>query len=200
LPVTPRVADPDVVFTIQPAPGGLSKEWLVMRNIHSGRVSSTSALGHRRADRWTYAQWSPQPDPFAVNPIRRSAILVVTSALVFFGPLLFGGPNGAMAIIAGGWLGLVGLAIGIPVLLLSLGEAGYQRLIETIRPSVYRLNLSPRLQNILVRHGYSAIDAIEATPDPVLLLLSNMEVRDVREVRRAISLWRYQEWQAKGFP
>lgn len=171
-----------------------------MRNTRHGAVSSAAAFGRRRTDRWDYSNWSQQPDPFAVNPIRRSSLLVVTSAIVFVGPLLFGGPHGALAVIAGGWLGLVGLAIGIPVLLLSLGEAGYQRLIEQLRPSVYRLDLSPRLQNILVRHGYSAIDAIEATPDPVLLLLSNMEARDVREVRRAISLWRYQEWQAKGFP
>lgn len=171
-----------------------------MRNTPRGSVSSVSALGRRRAERWETTNWSQQPDPFAVNPIRRSAILVVASAIVFFGPLMFGGPNGALAVIAGGWLGLVGLAIGIPVLLLSLGEAGYQLLIEEMRPSVHRLDLSPRLQNILVRHGYSAISTIEATPDPVLLLLSNMEVRDVRTVRRAISLWRYQEWQAKGFP
>jgi hypothetical protein len=171
-----------------------------MRNTRHRTVSSAHALGRRRTERWDQMNWSQQPDPFAVNPIRRSFVLVVTSAIVFFGPLLFGGPNGAMAVIAGGWLGLVGLAIGIPVLLLSLGEAGYQRLMEHLRPSVYRLDLSPRLQNILVRHGYSAIDAIEATPDPVLLLLSNMEARDVRQVRRAISLWRYQEWQARGFP
>lgn len=171
-----------------------------MRNTRHGRVSSAAAVGRRRADRWDQMSWSQQPDPFAVNPIRRSLVLVVTSAVVFFGPLLFGGDNGAMAVIAGGWLGLVGLAIGIPVLLLSLGEAAYQRLIEHLRPSVDRLDLCPRLQNILVRHGYSAIAAIEATPDPVLLLLSNMEARDVREIRRAISLWRYREWQARGFP
>jgi hypothetical protein len=105
-----------------------------------------------------------------------------------------------MTIIAGGWLGLIGLALGIPVLILSVAEELYRRLIERLRPSVHRLDLSPRIRHILTRHGYDAIAAVEQTPDAVLLLLSNMEQRDVRELRRAISLWRYREWQERGFP
>ena len=169
-----------------------------MRSIRYG-VSPTP-YGRARGDRWDQTSWSHQPDPFAVNPIRRSAVLVVASALVFFVPLQIGGPNGAMTIIAGGWLGLIGLALGIPVLLLSLGEELYRRLIEALRPSVSRLDLSPRIRHILNRHGYDAIVVIEETPDAALLLLSNMEARDVRELRRAISLWRYREWQERGFP
>lgn len=171
-----------------------------MRGPRHSSLARSSTVGRYRPDRWTYSSWSHQPDPFAVNPIRRSTLLVAASALAFFGPLLLGGPNGAMTIIAGGWLGLVGLALGIPVLLLSLGEELYGRLIEQLRPSVERLAVSPRVRHILARHGYQAIATVEQTPDAVLLLLSNMEQRDVRELRRAISLWRYREWQERGFP
>ena len=171
-----------------------------MRGHRHGSLTRSSALGRGRPDRWSYSSWSRQPDPFAVNPIRRSALLVVASALAFFGPLLIGGPNGAMTIIAGGWLGLVGMALGIPVLLLSLGEELYGRLIERLHPSVERLAVSPRIRHILARHGYQAIATVEQTPDAVLLLLSNMDQRDIRELRRAISLWRYREWQERGFP
>ena len=168
-----------------------------MRHLRHGS-RSPSFSGYR--SRWEYQSWSQQPDPFAVNPIRRSALLIVASGLVFFGPLLIGGPDGAMTIIAGGWLGLVGLALGIPVFLLSVGEELYGRLIERLRPSVDRLDLSPRIRHILTRHGYEAITLIEQTPDSTLLLLSNMEQRDVRELRRSISLWRYRQWQEQGFP
>ncbi len=169
----------------------------VPRQITSSRSSTTTRY---RPDRWDYSGWSHQPDPFAVNPIRRSAILVVASALAFFGPLMLSGPDGAMTIIAGAWLGLIGLAFGIPVLVLSLGEELYRRLMADFRPAVDRLDLSPRIQHILVRHGYESIAAVEQAPDAVLLLLSNMEQRDIRAVRRAISLWRYRAWQAQGFP
>lgn len=171
-----------------------------MRRQHHASVHRASFAVRSRGDRWESVSWSHQPDPFAVNPIRRSAILVVASALAFFVPLMVGGPNGALTIIAGGWLGLIGLALGIPVLILSVGEEIYRRIIEAVRPSVEQLDLSPRVRHILRRHGYDAITEIDATSDAGLLLLSNMEVRDLREIRRAISLWRYREWQARGFP
>src|SRR5688500_14138951 len=68
------------------------------------------------------------PDPFAVNPIRRSTALVVVSGALFFGPLLVGGPEATAAMLAGGWVGMMGLALGVPVLALSLIEAGWDRL------------------------------------------------------------------------
>lgn len=169
-----------------------------MRSLRHGM--GTAAHPRSRPNRWEHVSWSQQPDPFAENPIRRSTVLVVASGAVFFGPLVVGGPGGALTIIAGGWIGLIGLALGIPVLLLSLGEELYRRVVERVRPSVDQLDLSPRVRHILTRHGYEAIAAVEQTPDGVLLLLSNMEARDVRELRRAISLWRYREWQERGFP
>ncbi len=139
-------------------------------------------------------------DPFAINPIRRSAGLVAASAAAFFGPLLVGGPAAATAMLAGGWLGLIGLAIGLPVLGLSLAEAGWGRLSRRLRPPIEALDLPPRLIHLLRRHGYDSIDLVERTPDAALLLLSNMDPRGVREVRRAVALWRYRRWQEQGFP
>jgi len=31
------------------------------------------------------------------------------------------------------------------------------------------------------------------------MLFSNMDARDVQQVRRAIWLWKYARWQAQGF-
>ena len=139
-------------------------------------------------------------DPFAVNPIRRSAGLVAGSAAALFGPLLVGGPEGATAMVAGGWLGLIGLAIGIPILAMSLIEAGWDRLRRRLHPSVDQLDVAPRLIHPLRRHGYESIALVERTPDPALLLLSNMDPRGLQEIRRAIALWRYRCWQERGFP
>jgi hypothetical protein len=32
------------------------------------------------------------------------------------------------------------------------------------------------------------------------MLLSNMDHRGLREIRRAITLWKYRRWQEQGFP
>jgi hypothetical protein len=140
------------------------------------------------------------PDPFAVNPIRRSAGLVAVSAAAFFGPLMMGGAAAETALLAGGWLGMMGIAFGVPVLMLSLIEEGWRQLRFRLDPSVDRLDLSPRLVHVLRRHGYESISQVERAPDGVLLLLSNMDRRGLREVRRAISLYRYRRWQEQGFP
>ena len=36
--------------------------------------------------------------------------------------------------------------------------------------------------------------------DEALMMLSNMDARTVREIRRAINLWQYRRWQEAGFP
>lgn len=149
---------------------------------------------------WAASIRNDQPDPFAVNPVRRSAGLVLASAVAFFGPLLVGGPRGTTAMLAGGWLGLIGLAIGIPILVLSLIEAAWERLRCRLDPPIERLDLSPRLTHLLRRHGYDSIALVERTPDPALLLLSNMDARGLRDVRRAVAFWRYRRWQEAGFP
>lgn len=149
---------------------------------------------------WGGAARTAHPDPFAINPIRRSLTLVVVSGAAFFGPLAAGGEVGATALLVGGWLGLLGLAIGLPVLGLSLIEWGWEALDRSLRPRVDVLPISDRLVHVLRRHGYHSIVAVERVPDAALLLLSNMTVRDVREIRRAVSLWHYRRWQEQGFP
>ncbi len=139
-------------------------------------------------------------DPFAINPIRRSAILVVACAAIVFIPWFFGDELATTVMLSIGWLAMTGLVIGLPVLLLSLGEETVRTVRRRLRPTVDHLEISPRVAHILLRHGYEAIDEVDRAPDAALLLLSNMDARGLREVRRAVSLWKYRRWQERGFP
>jgi len=98
-----------------------------------------------------------------------------------------------------GWLAITGIVMGLPVLALSLLDEGWGRLQRRLHPSVDQLDLSPRLSHVLRRHGYHAIAAVEHAPDDALLVLSNMDARGLRDVRRAVSLWHYRRWQEGGF-
>jgi hypothetical protein len=139
-------------------------------------------------------------DPFAVNPIRRSSTLVVGCAAVVFVPWLFGEELATTVMLSVGWLAMTGLVIGLPVLLLSLGEAAARAIRRRLRPMVDQLEITPRVAHILIRHGYESIDEVDHSPDAALLLLSNMDNRGIREIRRAIALWKYRRWQEQGFP
>jgi len=139
-------------------------------------------------------------DPFAVNPIRRSAALVVGCAAVVFVPWLFGEELATTVMLSVGWLAMTGLVIGLPVLLLSLGEEAARAIRRRLRPTVDQLEITPRVAHILIRHGYESIDEVDRSPDAALLLLSNMDNRGIREIRRAIALWKYRRWQEQGFP
>ncbi len=139
-------------------------------------------------------------DPFAEDPVRRSAALVAFSALVVFGPVLIGGPVATTVMLSVGWLGLTGLVMGLPILVWSLAEEGWDIAQRRLHPPIEVLTISPRVAHILLRHGYRAIRDVEIVPDDELLGLSNMDTRGLREVRRAISLWKYQRWQERGFP
>ncbi len=139
-------------------------------------------------------------DPFAINPIRRSFAVVTVSALVVFGPLLVGGTFATTVLLSVGWLAVTGLVMGTPILIWSLVEEGWRLIDRRLRPSVDLLDLSPRVAHILLRHGFESIEAVDRAPDATLLLLSNMDSRGLREVRRAISLWKYRRWQEQGFP
>jgi len=139
-------------------------------------------------------------DPFAVNPIRRSLALVVGCALVVFGPWFVSGELATTVMLSVGWLAVTGLVMGIPVLLWSLTEEAVRMVRVRLRPPIARLDISPRVLHILARHGYDSIESVDAAPDAALLLLSNMDTRGLREVRRAITLWKYRRWQEKGFP
>jgi len=139
-------------------------------------------------------------DPFAEDPVRRSAALVAISALIVVGPVLVGGPVATTVMLSIGWLGLTGLVMGVPILIWSLAEEGWAMVQRRLYPPIEVLAISPRVTHILRRHGYRAIRDVEGVPDDELLGLSNMDARGLREVRRAISLWKYQRWQERGFP
>lgn len=147
-----------------------------------------------------YGAASDIPDPFAINPIRRSFALVAICTAVVAGPLIIGGAVATSVMLAIGWLALTGIVLGIPILIWSLAEEGWRLARRSIQPPIEELDLSPRLLHVLQRHGYDEIAAVDRAPDPALLLLSNMDARGLREVRRAISLWKYRRWQERGFP
>ena len=143
---------------------------------------------------------SDLPDPFAEQPVRRSAGLVLVSSLIVFAPLLIGGPVGTTILLSAGWLGLTGLVMGLPILAWSLAEEGWNMLQRRRHPPVDALDISPRVAHILYRHGYEAIRDVDLASDDVLMCLSNMDRRGLHEVRRAVSLWKYRRWQEQGFP
>ncbi len=139
-------------------------------------------------------------DPFAINPIRRSTALVTVCAMTISAPWAFGEAIGTTVMLSVGWLAVTGLVIGLPVLMISLLEAGWGAICRRLRPPVSCLAISPRVLHVLVRHGYRTIDEVDRAPDAALLSLSNMDQRGLREVRRAIAIWKYQRWQERGFP
>lgn len=152
---------------------------------------------HRGA--WASVPGSDAADPFAVNPIRRSFGVVAVSGLVVFGAPALGDQVATLTMLTVGWLALTGLVMCTPILVWSLVEEGCRRARRRLEPSVELLDLSPRLRHVLQRHGYHSIAAVERTPDASLLVLSNMDARGLRDVRRAVSLWRYRRWQENGF-
>jgi len=99
-----------------------------------------------------------------------------------------------------GWLAAIGMVLSFPILLMSLIELGWTTVSRRIHPSVDVLDLSPRVRNLLCRYGYQTIINVERTSDDAFLMLSNFDPKALREVRRAISLWRYRRWQEAGYP
>jgi hypothetical protein len=165
-----------------------------------GRSPARAARPARPARVGSIPGGGDSPDPFAINPIRRSFALVSVCSLIVFGPILFGGDVAMSVMVSVGWLAVTGLVMGVPILIWSLAEEGWRLLQHRIHPTVEQLDLSPRVAHILLRHGYQAIDEVDRASDATLLLLSNMDARGLREVRRAINLWKYRRWQEEGFP
>lgn len=106
----------------------------------------------------------------------------------------------ALFLIGFGWLAVAGIVFVTPIFIWCVVEEAWKALQRRRWPRIDELDLSPRAHNLLRRHGYESIDSVERAPDTSLLLMSNMDQRTVHEIRRAISLWRYQRWQEKGFP
>jgi hypothetical protein len=139
-------------------------------------------------------------DPFAVNPIRRSFALCVACIAALVVPWLISDAAMTAAMLSITWLAITGLVFGVPVLVWSLFAAGIKLAKAQMLPSVDELDLTPRVKHLLQRYGYDTIDELESETDAALLMLSNLDQRGVREIRRAIALWRYRRWQDQGFP
>jgi hypothetical protein len=161
-------------------------------------VSSRS--GHRPTGPAVASLGTGFGDPFAVNPIRRSfAVVAVTSTILLSG-LVLGDDATMVVMVSVGWVAISALLLTFPILVWSLAEEGIRRLRRRVSPPVEELGLSARVEHVLRRHGYESIRQVDETDDEALLMLSNMDRRAVREIRRAVSLWRYRRWQAAGFP
>jgi hypothetical protein len=139
-------------------------------------------------------------DPFAVNPIRRSFGLVTFCILVLAGPFLISESFGTLVMLSIGWIAAAGFVLGLPVLLWSVGEYLVIAIRRRICPTVDQLDISPRVAHILFRFGYEEIDLVDQASDGELMHLSNMDARSLRELRRAIAVWKYRRWQERGFP
>lgn len=139
-------------------------------------------------------------DPFAENPIRRSFYLVVACALTMVVPWMIGEAALTTVMLSVGWLAVAGLVMGVPILIWSLVEAGYAVARGRLRPGVDQLDISARLIHLLVRHGYDTITDVDRASDGDLMLLSNMDARGLRDVRRAVAVWKYRRWQERGYP
>ncbi|CAN5193176.1 hypothetical protein BH23CHL1_BH23CHL1_10500 [soil metagenome] len=142
-----------------------------------------------------------ESDIFAVNPLKRSAIIAGICWLMVLIPIFFlEGHVQATALIAGGWLAAAGIVFVTPIFFWSLAEVGWERIRWRVSPTIDDLDLSPRAYNLLRRHGFETINSVDLTPDVSLMLLSNMDNSALREIRRAINIWKYLRWQEKGFP
>lgn len=140
-------------------------------------------------------------DLFAVNPLRRSAwIAGVCWALLLVPGYLMHGELRMLILISTSWLAATGVIMVTPIFLWCVVEEAWRGLRRRITPPIEQLDLSPRAYNLLRRHGFESIASVDAAPDTSLLLLSNMDARALREIRRAIHLWRYRRWQERGFP
>ena len=139
-------------------------------------------------------------DPFAVDPVRRSAIAVAVCLAIVIAPMLSGHELGVTIMLTVGWLAAIGLIFCIPILIWSAAAAGFTIIRRRIHPPIEHLNLPPRLLHILHRGGFDTIVSVEKADDPTLMLLANIDQRDLQHIRRAISLWKYARWQAAGFP
>lgn len=139
-------------------------------------------------------------DPFAVDPVRRSAIAVTICLAIVVSPMLSGHELGVTIMLTVGWLAAIGLVFCVPILVWSVVEAGFAAIRRRLHPPIESLNLPPRILHILHRHQFDTIVSIERADDTTLLLLANIDQRDVAQIRRSITLWRYARWQAAGFP
>lgn len=176
-----------------------------MGRVQPGLSSAVAGRPPTTRELYQYTRYSSlggsETDIFAVNPLKRSAIITaVCWAMLLIPALLLDGGLQATLLIAGGWLAAAGIVFVTPIFIWCLAEAGWARVRWRINPTIEDLDLTPRAFNLLRRHGFDTIRSVDTTPDVSLMLLSNMDSRALHEIRRAINLWKYRRWQDAGFP
>ena len=140
---------------------------------------------------------------FTTNPIRRSVILIaVCLAVIATVVVLFqhGGTRGGGLLVLAAALAAAILLLAVPLLLWSIIADAARRHRRRTSPDLADLRLSVRTENILRRSGHETVADIVGLDDDQLLGLPRMEDHDVRQIRRALSLWDYRRWQESGFP
>ncbi|MGC4108140.1 MAG: hypothetical protein QM753_17590 [Thermomicrobiales bacterium] len=139
-------------------------------------------------------------DPFSIDPVRRSATVVTVCIAIILAASITGDEVGTAILLSVGWVAAIGLVFCVPILIWSSIEEGIAIVRRRIHPPVEDLDLTPRVLHILRRHGFETIVAVDRASDVHLATLSNLDTRDLHQIRRAISLWKYARWQEKGFP
>jgi hypothetical protein len=139
-------------------------------------------------------------DPFTIDPVRRSATVVTVCLAIILSAIVTNGDIGTAILLSVGWLAAIGLIFCVPILIWSSIEEAVAIVRRRIHPPLEDLDLPPRVLHILHRHGFETIVAVDRADDALLLTLANMDLRDLQQIRRAISLWKYARWQEQGFP
>lgn len=106
----------------------------------------------------------------------------------------------ALFLIGFGWMAAAGVVFVTPIFFWSLAEVGWRAYRRKKHPGIEELDISQRVHNLLIRHGFETIEHVDRTPDSSLLLMSNVDARTLHSIRRAINIWKYQRWQERGFP
>ena len=139
-------------------------------------------------------------DIFAVHPLRRSCYIVGGSwAMLLVPAFLLHGDLRALLLIGCGWLAATGIIMCTPILIWCLIEELVRTIKRRVAPPLDQLDLGQRAYNLLRRHGFETIDQVDRAADATLMLLSNMDARALREIRRAVNIWKYARWQSRGF-
>lgn len=167
--------------------------------IATNRPAQNAREVYHAARRSAYG--SSPDDLFAVNPVRRSAVISFGSwALLVLPAVFLRGDMQALLLIGFGWIATAGVVFVTPIFFWSVIEAGWRSWRRRKHPGIDQLDISPRAFNLLRRHGFETIEHVDRTPDSSLLLLSNMDARTLHNIRRSINIWKYQRWQERGFP
>lgn len=140
---------------------------------------------------------------FATNPIRRAVTLIAVCVAVIAVVVLLiqgGGTRGSGVLVMAAALATAILLLAVPLLIWSIAAELARRHRRRTSPDLANLHLTVRTENILRRSGHETVADIVTLDDDQLLGLPRMEDHDVRQIRRALTLWDYRQWQESGFP